>query len=101
MKGINLDKYLVEQGSKFSIADFDPDESLKIGKDAAKAAHLENVARMNELQEIMFAENKHKLLVVLQAMDSAGKDSTIRQVFGPLNPQGVEVTGFGKPTEEE
>jgi PPK2 family polyphosphate:nucleotide phosphotransferase len=57
--------------------------------------------RLKELQTRLFAGGKRALLVVLQAMDTGGKDGTIRKVLGPLNPQGVEVTGFGRPTEEE
>jgi PPK2 family polyphosphate:nucleotide phosphotransferase len=94
------DKYLVKKGGIF-IADYNSDEKLDMGKEAAKLAHAENVSRMNELQQVMYAEGKHKLLVVLQAMDTAGKDSTIRQVFGLLNPQGVDVNGFKQPTKED
>jgi PPK2 family polyphosphate:nucleotide phosphotransferase len=54
-----------------------------------------------QLQEVLFAENKHKLLVVLQAMDTGGKDGTIRRVFSGVNPQGVRVANFKRPTDEE
>jgi PPK2 family polyphosphate:nucleotide phosphotransferase len=57
--------------------------------------------RMDALQNALFAEAKHALLVVLQARDGAGKDSTIRRVFGRLNPQGCAVTGFKVPTPLE
>jgi PPK2 family polyphosphate:nucleotide phosphotransferase len=53
------------------------------------------------LQARLYAGGKRSLLVVLQAMDTGGKDGTIRKVLGPLNPQGVEVTGFKRPTDEE
>jgi PPK2 family polyphosphate:nucleotide phosphotransferase len=57
--------------------------------------------RLEELQELLWAESKHKMLVVLQAMDTGGKDGTIRHVFDGVNPQGVKVASFKKPTARE
>ena len=57
--------------------------------------------QLESLQEVLYAEGKHKVLVVLQAMDTGGKDGTIRHVFGGTNPQGVKVASFKKPTPEE
>jgi PPK2 family polyphosphate:nucleotide phosphotransferase len=57
--------------------------------------------RIIGLQQRLWAESRQSLLVVLQAMDSGGKDSTVRRVFRGVNPQGVRVTSFGRPTEEE
>jgi PPK2 family polyphosphate:nucleotide phosphotransferase len=70
-------------------------------KDAAQLILKANQDRANDLQEALYAEGKSSVLFVLQAMDGAGKDSTTRHVFGPLNPQGVNVASFKKPTEEE
>ncbi|HEY0752246.1 MAG TPA: polyphosphate kinase, partial [Chitinophagaceae bacterium] len=56
---------------------------------------------LNELQYLLYAENKHSVLVILQGMDASGKDGLIRKVFGQLNPQGVSVSSFKVPTEEE
>jgi PPK2 family polyphosphate:nucleotide phosphotransferase len=56
---------------------------------------------MDELQNLLYAESKHSLLVVIQGMDASGKDGTIRNVFGKLNPQGVLVKSFKVPTAEE
>jgi PPK2 family polyphosphate:nucleotide phosphotransferase len=58
-------------------------------------------AAMAELQELLYAESKHALLIVLQAMDAGGKDSTIRHVMAGFNPQGCHVVGFGVPTKVE
>ncbi|MGN6391906.1 MAG: polyphosphate kinase 2 family protein [Gemmatimonadales bacterium] len=70
-----------------------------------KSAALERVSalteRMDVLQEALYAEAKRSLLVVLQGRDTSGKDGTIRKVFGPLDPQGVLVTGFKAPTPAE
>lgn len=56
---------------------------------------------LDELQNLLYAESKHALLIVLQGMDASGKDGVIRNVFGSLNPQGIHVTSFKVPTEEE
>lgn len=61
----------------------------------------ERVARLKELQHLMYAEGRRSLLVVLQGRDAAGKDGTIRKVFGPMNPQGCTVTGFKVPSKLE
>lgn len=66
---------------------------------------MEEIAKLNakleELQEVLYAEGKHKILIVLQAMDTGGKDGAIRRVFDGVNPQGVRVAAFKVPTEEE
>ncbi len=59
------------------------------------------VEELNELQNLLYAESKHSILVVLQGLDASGKDGAIRKVFGRMNPQGVDVASFKVPTEEE
>lgn len=86
---------------KIRLKDFDPDDTGKYDKDEAKSETEKNIARLAELQEVMYAEGKHALLIILQAMDAAGKDSTIRQVMSGVNPQGCRVTSFKAPTPEE
>jgi PPK2 family polyphosphate:nucleotide phosphotransferase len=73
----------------------------RLSKTDGKSLHAENVEALRELQFKLFAEHRRSLLVVLQAIDSGGKDGCIRRVFGPLNPQGVRVKAFTKPTERE
>lgn len=68
---------------------------------AAETLRAQNIAAMQALQYTLWAEQKQSLLVVLQGMDTSGKDGTIRHVFGPLNPQGVRTQGFKRPTPEE
>jgi PPK2 family polyphosphate:nucleotide phosphotransferase len=70
-------------------------------KDAALAEVAKLTDRLDSLQEALFAEGKRALLVVFQGRDTAGKDGAIRKVFGPLNPQGLVVTGFKAPTALE
>ena len=74
-------------------------------KDLDKKKTKEKTAKLleelNDLQNLLYAENKHSLLIILQGMDASGKDGVIRNVFGHLNPQGVNVKSFKAPTEEE
>jgi len=70
-------------------------------EEAARAQLAKLTDRMDERQEALFAEGRRGLLVVLQGRDTSGKDGTIRKVFGPLDPQGVIVTGFKVPTSLE
>jgi PPK2 family polyphosphate:nucleotide phosphotransferase len=89
--------------SKVKLAKWDADDDTIVGKDKS-AAHQrldEYRERLDTLQELLFAEGRHKLLVVLQAMDTAGKDSTIRHVFQGVDPLGVNVACFKAPTAAE
>ncbi|HUS67301.1 MAG TPA: polyphosphate kinase 2 family protein [Kofleriaceae bacterium] len=97
-----MKKYRVKPGSKVKLAKWDPDDtgSWKKGN-KADAQQAEDVARLADLQELLYAENQRAVLVVLQAMDTGGKDGTIRHVFRGLDPTGCRVTSFKKPSEEE
>jgi PPK2 family polyphosphate:nucleotide phosphotransferase len=95
-------KLLVKPGSKVRLKDFDPGyhgrhESENEAEDDLK----KNVARLAGLQELLYAERKHGLLIVLQGIDAAGKDGTCWHVMTAMNPQGTTVTGFKQPTEAE
>ncbi len=70
-------------------------------KDAIKEETKDLINRVGDLQNTLYAERKHSLLVVLQGMDSSGKDSTTRTLFSKCSPAGVQVSAFKKPTEEE
>jgi len=98
-----VDQYKVTSAAGFSLAQFSPGDTSAFegSRDEAKK-HLKNLRKeLAELQFLLWAEDKHKLLVVLQAMDTGGKDGTIRNVFKGVNPQGVWVTNFKAPTAEE
>jgi PPK2 family polyphosphate:nucleotide phosphotransferase len=89
-------------GSTFSLRELDPDWTGAFhDKDEARDQTQDNLERLKELQEKLYAQNQHALLIVLQGMDTAGKDGTIEHVMGAFNPQGVHVTSFKVPTEEE
>jgi PPK2 family polyphosphate:nucleotide phosphotransferase len=94
--------YLVVPGEKFQLADRPTNDTGPFSdKSAGKAASEENYTLLTELQERLYAEAKHAVLVVLQAMDTGGKDGTIESVFGAVNPQGCAVTSFKVPTSIE
>lgn len=87
---------------RFRMADVDPDSTPGLKKrKRAKKQLAKAGANLFSLQERLFAENKRSVLIVLQAMDTAGKDGTITHVIGDLNPQGVQITAFKAPTPEE
>ncbi|MFC2029120.1 polyphosphate kinase 2 family protein [Chloroflexota bacterium] len=93
---------LVPSNTKVSLAEYDPGYSAGYERKRESKAELNrNRERLQELQQVLWAEGKHSLLVVLQAMDAGGKDGTIRHVMGGVNPQGCQVTSFKVPTKEE
>jgi PPK2 family polyphosphate:nucleotide phosphotransferase len=100
---LDLKKYRLVSGSTLRLRDWDPDDaaSYKPGKKNAENKLLDLKDRLEQLQEVLYAEHKHKLLIVLQGMDTSGKDSTIRHVFQGVNPQGVSVVRFQQPTPRE
>lgn len=73
----------------------------KMNKEKTKAATAKLITELNALQNLLYAESKHSVLVVIQGMDASGKDGAIRNVFGQLNPQGVTVQSFKVPTPLE
>ena len=98
-----MKQYRVQPDKKIKLNDISPDDKgdFKGGKKEGKLMLLDRNKELETLQELLYAEGKHKLLIILQGMDAAGKDGTIRHVFEGVNPQGVSVTGFGVPTPEE
>jgi PPK2 family polyphosphate:nucleotide phosphotransferase len=95
-----MDQYRIAPGTTVRLADHDPaDESgCPDGKDGARKAAKKATRRLEELQELLYAQGRHRLLVVLQAMDTGGKDGVIRRVFEGVNPLGVKVASFKKPS---
>ena len=83
------------------LTDHDPRETFGWDKEAAKDRFDDEIAAVSELQQRLFAADEHAVLVVLQAMDAGGKGGTIRSVMNGLNPAGVDVNGFGVPSDEE
>ncbi len=97
-----LDRYRVTDGAAFKLRDHDPADKGGHFDHAAIGTHLaEGVARLAELQNRLYADDRWSMLVVLQAMDAAGKDGTIKHVMTGVNPQGVVVTAFKQPGPED
>jgi PPK2 family polyphosphate:nucleotide phosphotransferase len=92
----------VRPEQRVHLADIDPAETHGFEKgEELDAVLAKNIARIDELQYLMYAEHRRALLVVLQGMDASGKDGTIRHVMTGFNPQGCRVTAFKTPTPEE
>ncbi|MBT9589564.1 MAG: polyphosphate kinase 2 family protein [Thiobacillus sp.] len=93
----------IPPGTRVKLSQWDPDDREIIGnkKSDARERLDEFRERLDSLQELLYAEGRHKVLIVLQAMDTAGKDSTIRHVFQEVNPLGVRVANFKAPTHYE
>ena len=98
-----MKRYRVEPGWHGRLKHWDPAETqaFPAGKEKAAKRLAKLGGRLAELQERLYAERRHRLLIVLQGMDTAGKDGTIRHVFQGVNPQGVRVASFKKPTPQE
>jgi len=98
----NYPHYRVQPGPPFVLAALDPNAFEDYGKKKHAEDELEKQRdRLQDLQERLYAEHKRSLLIVLQAMDTGGKDGTIKHVFGGVNPQGCRVWSFKQPSEEE
>lgn len=98
-----VERYCITDGKGFRLRDHDPGETGGKAFRAEDGPRLlaEGVARLSELQELLYPHANHALLCVFQAMDAAGKDGTIKHVLSGINPQGVRVTAFKPPSEEE
>jgi PPK2 family polyphosphate:nucleotide phosphotransferase len=98
-----MKQHRVKPGAEIDLTQIDPGSTpgLKGKRKKADERLLELNERLDVLQESLWAEHKHKVLVVLQGMDTSGKDGTIRHVFEGVNPLGVRVAAFKAPTAEE
>ncbi|MES2982877.1 MAG: polyphosphate kinase 2 family protein [Verrucomicrobiota bacterium] len=99
-----LERYLVKPGAKVDLSKIDSDERTLFqtgGKDESNKAFDKLQDELQDLQKVLYAQNKHKILLVLQAMDTGGKDGCVKHVFSRIDPQGIHVRSFKKPTEDE
>jgi len=98
-----LKRYLVKPGMKVKLSEWDANDTseFKGNKEQGRIEIEKWNHRLEELQEVLYAEHRHKVLVVLQAMDTGGKDGAIRHVFEGVNPQGTRVANFKEPSQEE
>ncbi len=101
-----MKSYRVKHGGKLSLKEFDPDDTgdykkSEQGKAKAKAETAKLIARLDGLQERLYAGATRSLLIVLQGMDTSGKDGTIKSVMSGINPQGCKVVAFKTPSKDE
>jgi PPK2 family polyphosphate:nucleotide phosphotransferase len=96
------DKYRVDHNKEIKLKDWETDDNDKpVTKDEGEKLLKSDILRLSEIQEKLYASNRYSVLIVIQAMDAAGKDSVIKHVMSGLNPQGVTVTPFKTPTHQE
>lgn len=98
---MHINDYRVPEGSKVDLDDWETNDDGGFERADAEEETGELNQRLEALQELLYADGSQKLLVVIQATDSGGKDGTIRHVFDKVNPQGVRVASFKRPTDEE
>lgn len=98
---MDLNAYRYTGKKTFSIHGFDTDQNGGLSKEEGRALLQENVTKMAELQDEFYAQDREALLLIFQAMDSAGKDGAVKHVMSGLNPQGVQVYSFKQPSAEE
>jgi PPK2 family polyphosphate:nucleotide phosphotransferase len=97
-------QYRIQRGKDFRLKDVDPGDTAGLKSEFKQEAQVllkQGVERLADLQDKLYAQNKWGVLLVFQAMDAAGKDSTIKHVLSGVNPQGVEVSSFKAPSVEE
>lgn len=101
MKKEVLKRLTAEPGKKHKISDFKTDYTAGLKKKDAKDLLQENIERLAELQDKLYAHDRFAVLVIFQAMDAAGKDGTIKHVMSGINPQGCQVYSFKVPSAED
>lgn len=99
---MNIEKFLVPENSKLKLSEHETDFTADYtDKKQAEKDLEENVKKLSDLQEVLWADDRHALLIIFQAMDAAGKDGAVKHVMSGLNPQGVDVSSFKQPSAEE
>jgi len=103
MAKLDIEQYRVRPGKAFELERIDPGvaNAFRDEREAYEAARDAALTELRELHERLYAEREQALLIVMLAIDTGGKDSTIDRIFSGLNPQGCVVSSFGVPTEEE
>jgi PPK2 family polyphosphate:nucleotide phosphotransferase len=98
-----VDPYRITKGKGFRLKDFDPADTAGLQMDKSEARELlqRGTAWLAEEQNMLYAQDRWSLLLVFQAMDAAGKDSTIKHVMSGVNPQGCQVSSFKQPSSED
>jgi len=99
---LNFDDFKVKEGMKFSLSDYPTVVKKKdIDKVEGELFILKDVEELSALQDVLYADKHHAVLIIIQAMDAAGKDGTIKHIMSGVNPEGVQVTSFKTPSMNE
>lgn len=99
---LDFDDFLVKEGMRFSLKDFPTEIKKKeIDKEEGELLTRKDVEELSSLQDVLYADKHHAVLIVIQAMDAAGKDGTIKHIMSGVNPEGVQVTSFKTPSANE
>jgi PPK2 family polyphosphate:nucleotide phosphotransferase len=100
---LNVERFRVQPGDHFHLSDIDPDAAggVRDLRTDIEALQTETLAELRDLHDRLWAEQQRALLIVLLAIDTGGKDSTVNRIFSGINPQGCRVVSFGVPSTEE
>jgi len=99
---LNYDDFRITEGTKFTLSDFHTEIKKKdIDKEQGELLIQKDVEELSSLQDILYADKQHAVLIIIQAMDAAGKDGTIKHIMSGVNPEGVRVTSFKSPSSTE
>ena len=99
---LNYDDFKISEGAKFRLSDFPTEIKKKdINKELGEVLIQKEVDELASLQDILYADKQHAVLIIIQAMDAAGKDGTIKHIMSGVNPEGVRVTSFKSPSSTE
>ncbi|HIK45163.1 MAG TPA: polyphosphate kinase 2 family protein [Leptolyngbyaceae cyanobacterium M65_K2018_010] len=101
LKALKPEIMMARPGSRIRLKDFDPAYTGTFSKEEAKEMLEEGIQELARYQDVLYAQNTYALLLIFQAMDAAGKDSTIKHVMSGINPQGCQVFSFKQPSAEE
>ena len=98
-----IDPFRITKGKGFRLADFDPADTCGLKLDKGEASELlhRGTEWLAEEQDMLYAQDRWSLLLIFQAKDAAGKDSTIKHVMSGINPQGCQVFSFKQPSSED
>jgi len=99
---MNYDDFRIAEGMKFSLSDYPTEIKKKdVDKELGEILIQKDVEQLSSLQDILYADKHHAVLIIIQAMDAAGKDGTIKHIMSGVNPEGVRVTSFKSPSPTE
>ena len=99
---LDIDDFRIGEGMKFSLSDYPTEIKRKdIDKELGEVLIQKDVEELSSLQDVLYADKRHAVLIIIQAMDAAGKDGTIKHIMSGVNPEGVQVTSFKSPSPIE